>query len=96
MRKIIQQLLILFYINEKEIYSAICKKKQKILNDFRWRKEGSHYLAVKKLSALLSRITSKHKDGFYFLNCLQLEEKIKLNLIIIHVKIRIYVDLQCH
>ena len=27
-----------------------------------------HYLAVKSLSALLKRITSKHKEYFYFLN----------------------------
>ena len=28
-----------------------------------------HYLAVKSLSALLKRITSKHKEDFYCLNC---------------------------
>ena len=28
-------------------------------------KEGRHYLAVKKLSALLHGITSKHKGDFY-------------------------------
>ena len=32
--------------------------------------EGLHYLAVKKLSALLKGITSKHKRDFYCLNCL--------------------------
>ena len=32
-------------------------------------KERWHYLATKKLSALLRGITSKH-DGFYCLNCL--------------------------
>ena len=32
--------------------------------------EGWHYLAVKKLSALLRRITSKHHSDFYCLNCL--------------------------
>ena len=32
--------------------------------------EGCHYLAVKKLSALLSEITSKHHGDFYRLNCL--------------------------
>ena len=30
-----------------------------------------HYLAVKKLSALLRGITSKHDGDFYCLNCLQ-------------------------
>ena len=31
--------------------------------------EKWHYLAVKKLSALLKGITSKHKGDFYCLNC---------------------------
>ena len=31
--------------------------------------EGWHYLAVKKLSALLRGITSKHNSDFYCLNC---------------------------
>ena len=29
-----------------------------------------HYVPVKKLSALLRRISSKHDDDFYCLNCL--------------------------
>ena len=29
-----------------------------------------NYLAVRKLSTLLRRITSKHHDDFYCLNCL--------------------------
>ena len=33
-------------------------------------KEGWHYLAVEKLSALLHAITSKHKGNFYCVNCL--------------------------
>ena len=44
------------------------------------KKKGWHYLAVKKLSALLHEITSKHKSGFYFLNCLhsfRTENKLK-------------------
>ena len=28
-----------------------------------------HYLAVRKLSALLRGIASKHEEGFYCLNC---------------------------
>ena len=32
--------------------------------------EGWHYLAVKKLSALLRGITSKHISDFYCLHCL--------------------------
>ena len=31
--------------------------------------EKYHYLAVKKLSALLKGITSKHKGDFYCVNC---------------------------
>ena len=33
-------------------------------------KEGWHYLAVKKLSTILTGITSKHHGNFYCLNCL--------------------------
>ena len=43
-------------------------------------KEGQHYLAVKKLSALLHRIISNHKGNFYGLNCLhcfRTENKLK-------------------
>ena len=32
--------------------------------------EDWHYLVVKKLSPLLRKITSKHRDSFYCLNCL--------------------------
>ena len=32
---------------------------------------GWHYLAVRKLSAFLKGITSKHNGNFYFLNCLK-------------------------
>ena len=32
--------------------------------------EGWLYLAVKKLSALVKRITAKHHDDFHCLNCL--------------------------
>ena len=45
------------------------------------KKEWWHYLAVKKLSTLSRRITSKHHGDVYFLNCLQpLEQKINFNL----------------
>ena len=42
--------------------------------------ETWHYLAAKKLSALLEGITSKHKEDFYCLNCFHLystKEKLK-------------------
>ena len=57
-----------FYIKDKEILSGYISKHSStsgkqiilliILNE---EKEGQHYLAVKKLSALLHAITSKHK-----------------------------------
>ena len=34
------------------------------------KREGWHYLAVKKLSKLLRGITSKHHGDFYCFNCL--------------------------
>ena len=43
-------------------------------------KEGWHYPAVKKLSTLLRKITSKYHDNFYCLNCLysfRTENKLK-------------------
>ena len=56
--------------------------------------EGWYYLAVKKLSALLREITSKHHGDFYCLNCLHsfATEK-KVNLIKSYVKIKIFVTL---
>ena len=42
-------------------------------------KEDWHYLAVKKLSALLRGITSKHDADFYCLNCLH-SFRTKINL----------------
>ena len=53
-------------------------------------KEGWNYIAVKKLSTLLGGITSKHHGDFYCLNFLQ---KINLNLMKKHVKIKILVKL---
>ena len=44
-------------------------------------RKRSHYLAVKKLSALLRGITSKHHGDFYCLNCFHsFATKIKLQL----------------
>ena len=67
----------ILYIKEKEICPTYISKhnstreKQIILlmvpNE---EEEGWHYLTVKKLSALLHRITSKNKGDFYCLNCL--------------------------
>ena len=62
-----QIILLMIPIEEKEGYEA--------KSDGQW-----HYLAVKILSALLHRITSKNKDDFYCLNCLhsfRTENKLK-------------------
>ena len=57
-------------------------------------KEGWNYLAVKKLSTVLRRITSKHHGDFCCFNCLHsLEQKINLNLMKKYVKIKISVEL---
>ena len=51
-------------------------KSKLVFNDTKWRRTRAksngrwHYLALKKLSALLRRITSKNNDDFYCLNCL--------------------------
>ena len=46
-------------------------------------KESWHYFAVKKLSALLREITSKHQDPF-----IVLQQKATLNLMKEYAKIR--------
>ena len=49
-----------------------------------------HYLAVKKLCALLKGKTSKHEEDFYYLNCFRLySTKNKLIDIKMYVKIKI-------
>ena len=77
----------IFYVKEKEIYPAYiskhnstCEKQLILLMIPNIEKEGWHYLAVKKLSPLLHRVTSKHKGDFYCLNCLhsfRTENKLK-------------------
>ena len=75
------------YIKEKQILSAYISKhnstreKQIILlmipNE---EKQGWHYLAVEKLSALLHGITSRHKGDLYCLSCVhsfRAENKLK-------------------
>ena len=58
--------------------------------------EKWHYLAVKKLSTLLRGITSKHHGDFYCQNCFHsFATKKKLNRIKEHVKIKIFVILEC-
>ena len=58
-------------------------------------KEGWYYLIVKKLSALIREITSKHKGDFYCLICLhsfRTENKLK-NPMKKYVKIKICEEL---
>ena len=90
LRKIIQQLLLIFCVlKKKKTCSAYiskinsnCEKQITLLMITNEEKEGLwHYIAVKKLSTLLRGITSKHHGDFYCLNCLHfLEQKINLNL----------------
>ena len=54
------------------------------------KEERWHYLAVKKLSALLHRVTPKNKVDFYCLNCLH---KMKSSLMKNYLKIKIFVEL---
>ena len=57
------------------------------------KEEGWHYLAVKNLSALLRRTTSKTNGDFYCLNCLhsfKTKNKTNLNHIKKYVKIKIF------
>ena len=64
------------YVKEEKIYHAYVSKhnsnceKQVILLMVSNREKLWHYLAVKKLSALLRGITYKHHGYFYSLNCL--------------------------
>ena len=63
--------------HEKQVILLIISNREKREARFegRW-----HYLAVKKLSALLKRTTSEHQGDFYCLNCLHsftTEKKLK-------------------
>ena len=63
------------YVKKEKIYPHVskynsdCEKQGLIL--IISNGEGWHYFAVKKLSALLRGITSKHYVDFYCLNCLR-------------------------
>ena len=57
-------------------------------------REKCHYLAAKKLPALIRGTTSKHVGDFYFVNYLcSFRTKTNLNLIKMHVKIKMFVVL---
>ena len=73
-----------------------CEKQMILLIISNKWNEGWYYLAVKKLSALLKRITSKHDRYFYFLIAfILLEQKISWNLNLMKkcVKINIFMEL---
>ena len=58
--------------------------------------KGWHYLAVKKLSALLRRITSKYSGKCYCLNCLHsFRTKNKSECHKKYLKIKVFVELLC-
>ena len=57
------------YANKENMYSAYVSKdnsncEKEVIILIIPNREGWHYLAVKKLSALLRGITSKHHGGF--------------------------------
>ena len=67
--------LSVLYAKKGKIYPAYVSKhnsncKKRVIILMIPNGEGWHYLAVKKLSALLRRITYKHHGDFYCLNCL--------------------------
>ena len=76
------------YAKKEKIYHTYVLKnnsnreKQVILLIISHGEKLRHYLAVKKLSALLRGITSKHHSDFYCLNCLHsfvAEKKLELH-----------------
>ena len=76
----------ILYAKKQKIYPAYVSKynssheKQVILLMNSNGEKQWHYIAVKKLSALLRGITSKHHGGFYYLKCLHsctTEKKLK-------------------
>ena len=54
-----------------------------------------HYFAVKKLSTLLTEITSKHYGDFYYWIVFILSQQKKWNRIKEYVIINIYINLSC-
>ena len=94
----------ILYIKEKEICPAYISKinsnfeKQIILLMIpKEEKEDWDYIAVKQLSSLQRRITSKPDGDFYCLNCHHsFRTENKLNLIRKYVQMKIFVELQCH
>ena len=60
-------------------------------------KEGWHYFAVKKISALLHGITSKQKGDYYCLSRLRsFRKENKIHLMKRYLKIKFFAEFQCH
>ena len=80
----------MFCMPKKKIYSAYISKhnsnhEKQVILSMMSNGEGWHYLAVKKLLALLKGIMSKHHYDFYCLNCLHpFRSKYKLKS---HIKV---------
>ena len=73
LKKIIEQLLLMFYMlkqNPTYISKHNSNRENQVILLMISQGEGWYYLAVKRLSAILSGITSKHHGDFYCLNCL--------------------------
>ena len=91
---------IILYIKEKKICPAWilkinsnCEKQIILLIIPNEETEGWNYLALKKLSALPRRITSKHDGDFYCLNCLHpFRTKTNLSLMKKYAQIKIFVQ----
>ena len=71
------------YTKEKQIClgyisktNSICEKQIILLTSPNEKKEGWHYLAVRKLTTLLKGTTSTHHSGICCLNCLRSHEKV--------------------
>ena len=83
LRKIIQQLILMFYTLKKmDICPAYisninsdCEKQIILLMIPNEEKESGHYLAIKKLSVLLNEIISKY-DGLNCLHSFRTENKL--------------------
>ena len=69
----------MFHILKKNKYVQLMLQKLTQIVENK-EKEGCHYLAVKKLSALLRGTTSKHDGDFYWMNFPHSFRTKKLNL----------------
>ena len=102
LRKIIRQLLLIFFVLKENKYVQVIFKninsnceKQIILSRIpNEEKEGRRYLTVEKLSAFLNEITSKHRVIFIvWIVFILLEQKANLNLMKKYAKANFSVEL---